>query len=131
NTDRIKLYPLFGIGGGRVALQLQFIDNLSLSALAASTGTETTVYKYMPFFDAGLGFDVLMKNPKPMEGKEYGGVLGIRAGYTQGVGIGNWGYNSGTLTDNPAYNPGTIYVKANIGFYGKMPKGFNHWKGMH
>lgn len=122
STDKFKLYPILGIGGGRIALQIQSIDNFSISQIASSGGTESTIYKYMPFFDAGWGFDLLLKAPMATDERNFGGVLGIRAGYTQGVGVGNWRFNSGTITDNPSYNPGMFYVKANIGFYGKWNK---------
>jgi opacity protein-like surface antigen len=124
NTKKFKLYPIIGVGAGRVALQVQSQNAVSITQLNSQyyTGTESNIFKYNASFDAGIGADFFLKAPKSTEEKEYGAILGVRIGYTQGIGIGNWGYDAGTLTDNPSYNPSTIYIKANIGFYGKSDR---------
>jgi hypothetical protein len=135
NTDKFKLYPILGIGGGQAILQLTqtniSISNITTHALSSQTSTNAQIYKYVAYFDAGIGADFFLSKKSEEEGrgkKSHGVVLGVKVGYTQGVGMGKWGFNNdNTISDNPSYNPGLFYAKIEVGLFKTGRFGHHGW----
>lgn len=127
STERVKFYPLIGIGFGRVSANYNRIENQHINNFAANPNLQGTVSKSIACFDAALSLDLLMQsnrfNKYHKDSKaSYGRVLGIRVGYTQGVGVGNWMFKSGRIYENPTYNPGMFYAKVQFGIYSKRAR---------
>lgn len=120
STKRIKFYPLLGAGFGGMNGNFSRIDNQTIAQFANDPGVQGRVTKYMACFDGSLGLDVLF--PSKRWSENLGSVLGIRVGYTQGVGIGNWQFASARIIENPTYNPGMVYAKLQIGLFRKYLK---------
>jgi hypothetical protein len=127
STERVKFYPMIGAGFGRVSANYNRIDNQHITNYATNPNLQGSVGKYMACFDAALSLDLLMSSNRfnsyhKESNASYGRVLGIRVGYTQGVGVGNWMFKSGRILENPTYNPGMFYAKVQFGIYSKRAR---------
>ncbi len=117
STERVKFYPLLGIGIGAMHGNFSRIDNLSGAQFANNPGVQGRVTKYMACFDGALSLDLLIPSKRWSEDGRYGRVLGIRVGYTQGVGVDDWKFAGARILDNSSYNPGIAYAKLEFGVF--------------
>jgi hypothetical protein len=126
STDRVKFYPIIGVGFGGVSANYNSINNMSSTQFAANPGVEGTVTKYMACFDGALNLDLLMPSKRWSNDKaSYGKTISLRVGYTQGLGVGNWMFKGARIIDNPTYNPGMVYAKVQFGMYSKKARSCN------
>ena len=122
STPMVKIFPILGVGGGRASARLMRTNITQAQIVNNSAPQINTIEigKGMAYFDLGLGIDFFNKM-RPMEGmktRDQGGVIGLRIGYTQGIGLGNWGYNGdNNVSENPTYNPGMFYAKLVVGIF--------------
>jgi hypothetical protein len=131
NTPMMKIYPILGLGGGRASAQL-VRTNISQASIVANNQPQNSnvqIGKAMAYIDLGIGFDFFHRM-KPMEGnprRNGGGVVGLRVGYSQGIGLGSWGYNGdNNVNENPTYNPGMFYAKLTVGVF-RTHRADMHW----
>lgn len=122
NTPMVKIFAILGVGGGRASARL-LRTNINQAQIVNNNAPQNNtieIGKSMAYFDLGLGID-FFNRMRPMEGmktRDQGGVLGLRIGFTQGIGLGNWGYNGeNNVSENPTYNPGMFYAKLVVGIF--------------
>jgi hypothetical protein len=123
STERVKFYPILGVGFGGVSANYNSIDNMTISQFGNNPGVEGSVSKYMACFDGALNLDLLMPSKRMSNDKAtYGRALSLRVGYTQGLGVGNWTFKGARIIENPTYNPGMVYAKIQFGIYSKKAR---------
>ncbi|HVD97947.1 MAG TPA: hypothetical protein VNB90_07055 [Cytophagaceae bacterium] len=122
STDRIKFYPMLGVGVGAMKGTFNRTDNMTRAQFAGDPTVSGTIAKYMGCLDASLSFDVLFPCKKWSEDGRYGHVLGLRVGYTQGFGGDYWRFDGARILENPGYNPGMAYAKVQFGLFRKKYK---------
>lgn len=111
----LNIYPLIGIGGGGVWLQLgkNIFDNI----LEAPQGNASLTGSAF-LLNFALGSDYLIKI-KASEKDETGIVLGFRAGYTYSPWHGEWWSDTIQIEGGPKVGMTGPYVRLMIGFGGK------------
>jgi len=127
STDHVKFYPIIGVGFGNMSANYNRIDNQHITQFASNPNLQGSLNKYMAYFDAALGLDFLMPSKRFSKyhkdsNASFGRTIGLRVGYTQGVGVGNWMFKGGRIIENPTYNPGMFYAKLQVGVFGKRAK---------
>lgn len=127
STERVKFYPILGVGFGGVSANYNTIDNMTSTQFASNPGVQGAVSKYMACFDGALNLDLLMPSKRWSNDKAtYGRAISLRVGYTQGLGVGNWEFKGARIIDNPTYNPGIFYAKVQFGIYSKKARSCEH-----
>jgi hypothetical protein len=122
STDHVKFYPLLGVGAGMINANFNRIDNLTVSQFSNDPGVQGIVTKYLACFDGALGLDFLISSKRWSDDGNWGKVIGLRVGYTQGVGFDYWRFAGARILENPGYNPGMIYAKVLCGLYKRKVK---------
>ena len=123
STNRVKFYPIIGAGFAGINGNYNRTDDLTAAQFANNPNVSGSVSKYMMSFDGALALDLLMPSKRwSTPNSTKGHVIGLRVGYNQGIGVGNWTYAGAKITDNPGYNPQMFYVKLQFGLFGKKPK---------
>jgi hypothetical protein len=130
STDRVKFYPILGVGFGGVNGNYNRVDNRTIAQFANNPNTEGTITKYMACFDGALSLDFLIPSRRYGDGvPSYGKVIGLRVGYTQGVGVGNWNFKGARVLENPNYNPGMVYAKIELGLFSRKSRTDDYYDG--
>ncbi|HSZ25878.1 MAG TPA: hypothetical protein VK766_09180 [Cytophagaceae bacterium] len=133
STKRVKFYPMIGAGFGGVSANFTNIDNQSIANFANNPAMSGRVTKSMVCFDASLSLDLLFPSSRNWEGKSsttnFGRVVGIRVGYTQNLGMGDWRLDGARIIENPSYNPGMAYAKLQFGIYSNRSRRGCHGHG--
>jgi hypothetical protein len=120
STERVKFYPIVGVGFGSVSGNYSRIDNQTIAQFASNPGVGGSITKHMACFDGALGLDLLFPSRCKRDGEaSFGRAIGLRVGYTQGMGVGNWRFAGARILENPTYNPGIMYVKLQFGMFCK------------
>ena len=123
STKRVKLYPMLGAGIGGTKANFNRVDNLTIAQFANNPSVQGEVGKAMACFDAALNVDFLMPSKRwSTINATYGRVISLRVGYTQGIGIGSWGFKGARIVENPTYNPGMFYAKLHFGMFSTKAK---------
>ena len=119
NQDRIKLFPMLGIGGGSMELRISEDSGVSLGDIVSDPGREVSLSVGNVILDFALGMDYLPYWEVEENGQEGGGIkTGIRIGYMLGFNNDKWEYGGGEIGGAPNFGLSSFYVKLVIGGHG-------------
>ncbi|MCX7880372.1 MAG: hypothetical protein N2517_06900 [Ignavibacteria bacterium] len=124
STNSVKLYPLLGIGGGGMSLEIQDMNpksNFEELIKNPRTGTELSMGAFMLNF--ALGFDYLLKLDKANEKSGVGSfIIGIRLGYTLSAIKSNWVVYEKKISNFPKTSLDGFSIRLHIGAGGFASK---------
>lgn len=119
NKEKIKIYPMLGIGGGGFGLQISRNNNVSVKNLVNDPAREINISIGGFIFDFSINMNlspVLNYNEKD---NSYGGFMtGLKAGYLYSLPSSDWTYTGGDITGGPDFGLNMVYVKLIIGGFG-------------
>lgn len=119
NQDKIKLFPMLGIGGGSMELRISEDEDVSLNEIIEDPAQEITLEVGNFMLDFSVGLDYIPSIQMAKNGKEGGGFkTGLRVGYMLGFNNDNWTYGGGDVKSAPDFGLNSFYVKLVIGGYG-------------
>lgn len=119
NNEKLKIFPMLGIGGGGMELRISEDTDLSLTNIIEEPGREITLEVANFILDFSVGLDYIPTLYMAKNGKEGGGFkTGIRVGYLLGFNNDNWEYGGGDIKGAPDFSLNSFYVKLVIGGYG-------------
>ena len=119
NTDRLKIYPMMGIGGGTIGMLKSNHGDLEMDEILDNSLGEmkVSIRNLMMDFSAGLDFSPYWKIHR---NNKSGGALnlGLRAGYIFGAENNHWVYRGGEVLGGPDFGMSSFYVKVLVGVSG-------------
>lgn len=119
SQDKIKLFPMLGIGVGGMELSISEVSEFTLSEIIEDPGREITLNVGNFMLDFSLGLDYIPSMQISENGKEGGGFkTGIRIGYILGFNNDKWEYGGGEVRGAPDFGMNAFYVKLIIGGHG-------------
>jgi len=119
NQDKIKVFPMLGIGGGSMELRISEHKDVSVNEIIQEPSREITLEVGNFLLDFSLGLDYIPRIHMAKNGKEGGGFkTGVRVGYMLGFNSDNWNYGGGDVNGAPNFGLNSFYVKMVIGGYG-------------
>jgi hypothetical protein len=116
NKEKVKIYPLIGVGGSSYGLQISQNQNLSVADIVSNPGRELSINQTGIVLDGSLNMNIispLRSNGK--EGESKGFMAGLQVGYTYGFPNSNWTYSGGDVTNGPNFGLNMFYAKLILG----------------
>lgn len=119
NKDKLKIYPMLGIGGGGYGIGINRIKNLSSSQISSNPEREININNGGFVMDISLNINVIPVLNHDKNDDSYGGFMtGLKIGYIHGFRNSNWTYTGGSVTDGPMFGMKMFYAKLIIGGFG-------------
>lgn len=119
NRERLKLFPMLGIGA--VGYGLQIVENSSVSAagIRSDPGREVNINQASVVFDVSLNLFVIPVPIYSERERTYGGFMtGLQVGYIYGPPAADWRFAGGNITDAPDFGLDMFYLKLILGGFG-------------
>jgi opacity protein-like surface antigen len=113
-NEHFRLYPLAGIGGGGVTLQLQQRNAPTFDELLNDPGQESSTTAIHLLLDLGVGADYLVNLGKSKDGTG-NLVIGLRAGYTFSPAQSEWRMGDQIVPNGPSTDFTGPYIRLVIG----------------
>lgn len=119
NKEKIKVYPMFGIGGGGYGIQISENQNLSVSEIVSNPSREINVSAGRFIFDFSFNLDLIPALDYNEDTGAYGGLMtGLKVGYIYSLPSSGWSYSGGAINGGPDFGFNMIYAKLIIGGFG-------------
>jgi hypothetical protein len=123
NKEKVKAYPLLGVGGGGYGLRISQNQDVSVADIASNPGREINVNRAGFVIDASINIDFIPALIYDAKEDALGGFMtGLRLGYIHGFANSNWSYTGGDVTNGPNFGISMFYAKLVIGGFGMAKK---------
>jgi hypothetical protein len=117
--EKIKIYPLLGVGGGGYGISIARNEDVLVSNIVANPGREINVNRGGFVLDGSININVVALIQFDEKENAYGGFMtGIKIGYVYGFPSSNWNFAGGDVTDGPNFGINMFYIKLIIGGFG-------------
>jgi hypothetical protein len=123
SKDRLKFFPMIGIGSGGYGINISKNTNVSLAKVAEDPGWEIKINKssFVVDFSINLNFIPLLTEDK--NDNDIGGPMtGLKAGFIASPKSSTWSYAGGDVTGGPGFGINMVYVKLIVGGFGGRKK---------
>lgn len=121
NKEKLKVYPMIGIGGGGYGLQISSNKNIAAKNIADNPGHEININRggFILDLSANLNFIPMLEyNEKD---NTYGGfMMGLKVGYIYSIPSSDWKFTGGDITGGPKFGMNMAYLKLIIGGSGSQ-----------
>ncbi len=117
-TGGLDVYPLLGLGGGGVSLDITQSEIGSFDELLQDPNRSTNLSTWCFLINLGLGIDYLAVLGESERG-EGGIVIGLRSGYILAPFHGDWHFKGETLPGGPDPGLTGAYIRLTIGGGGR------------
>lgn len=118
NTDKVKAYPMVGIGSGGYSVNISENKNVNANQLAEDPGHEIRINKGNFLLDLSFTVNFVPVINKDDDEGSGGFMTGLKVGYIVSPKTSTWSYSGGDVTDAPDFGMNTFYVKLIIGGFG-------------
>lgn len=119
NKDKVKLFPMIGIGGGGFGVSVAKNKSISAANASKDPGQEIKINAGGLVFDLSLNLNLIPVYKYDEKDKAYGGFMtGLKIGYAYGFPTSNWSYTGGDVTGGPKFGINMFYFKLIIGGFG-------------
>jgi len=115
SSTKLNLYPLIGIGGGGLWLQ---IGKNNFNDILDTPERNANLTSFTALFNFALGSDYMIKSSEDTKNK-VGLVLGFRAGYIYSPWKGTWWTDNISIDNGPKLGMTGPYLRLMIGIGGK------------
>lgn len=110
----LNVYPLLGIGGGGLGMEINQTANLTTSDIRSNPGRAITIEQSGWLFDLSMNLEWY-----PIAGgneNDYGGLMaGLKVGYLYQPFADDWEYEGGDISNTPNFNLSGFYVQLTLG----------------
>lgn len=121
NRDKIKIYPMIGIGGGGYGIQISTNKNVSAKNVASNPGREININVGGLLMDFSVNLNFIPMPHFRERNKSYGGFMtGLKVGYVYSLPSSDWQFSGGDVTGGPKFGMNMAYVKLIIGGFGSQ-----------
>ncbi len=123
NREKIKIYPMIGIGGGGFGIQITKNKTTSVGEVVTNPGREINVSIGGFVFDLSMNINIIPVLNYDEKKKTLGGFMtGLKIGYVYSLPSSNWMCSGGDVTGGPSFGLSMGYVKLIIGGFGYQNK---------
>lgn len=123
NKNKVKIFPLIGIGGEGYGVKISNHKNVSVENLSKNPGQEINISKGGFVADLSLNINLIPAMEYNENKKSYGGFMtGIKVGYVYSLPTSNWHFSGGSISGAPNFGLSMAYVKLIIGGFGSQKK---------
>jgi hypothetical protein len=116
DTKVVQLYPVAGLGYGRIGLSIIEEGEYSFYNFLSTPNNVRVIERNLFVGNAGLGLDFIFRN-EDEEKKRIGVVFGIRGGVTYTISAGNWKATDIEFTDGPDMGLNGFYLRVVLGIW--------------
>jgi hypothetical protein len=119
NNDKLKIYPMIGIGGTSMGVQIIKNKNYTSNQIVNNPWQEINIGLGALVLDLSLNIDMIPLLQYDEKEKSYGGFLtALKLGYAISPTSSDWMFAGGDITNGPRYGLNMFYVKAILGGFG-------------
>lgn len=123
NKDKIKIYPMIGIGGHGYGIKIKRNNNISVSDIVSEPAQELSISNGGFVGDASVTFNFIPALTYDEKKNSYGGfMMGLKVGYAYSFPTSNWRFSGGDVTGGPVFGLNMVYAKLIIGGFGYSKK---------
>lgn len=123
NKEKVKIYPMIGIGGGGYGIQITKIKAASINEVVNNSSREINISIGGFVFDFSLNLNLIPVINYNEKDKSYGGFMtGLKIGYLFNLPSSNWSFTGGDITGGPNFGLNMVYAKIIIGGFGYQTK---------
>ncbi len=124
SAEKMKIFPLIGIGGGGYGLNIARNKNVTVNEILENPGQEINIGIGGFVADVSLNINVIPVFNYDEKENAYGGFMtGLKAGYIYSLPSSSWSFTGGDIINGPDFNLSMFYVKIIIGGFGyKKPE---------
>jgi opacity protein-like surface antigen len=101
SSDNLDIYPLAGIGLGRLKLRILNKQSASFNDILAHPKRSAALTTRSILLNFALGLDYVVRSPQGQREKTSGLLLGLRVGYTFALSKGDWKEEGVDISDGP------------------------------
>ena len=121
NKNKIKIYPLLGIGGSGFGLQISKNRNYSVNQIKNDPGQEINISHGGFIADISININIIPNLNYDEKKNSYGGFMtGFKIGYLYSIPSSDWKFSGGNITNGPDFGLSMFYVKLLIGGFGSQ-----------
>lgn len=117
----LSIYPMVGIGGGKMQLKIAEESGASFDDILADPGREVRLTQKGLLLDASLGVDYRF-TMRQWENRTSYFTVGVRGGYLFAPYSGKWKMSAGEVSGGPDFGITGPYVQLMLGFSGKRER---------
>jgi len=123
DKEKVKIYPMIGIGGGGFGLRIAQNKNVSLNEVVNNPSREINISKGGFVFDVSVNLNFIPSLTYNEQDNSYGGfMIGLKAGYLFSMPSSNWEFSGGDVTGGPRFGLNMPYIKLILGGFGFQKK---------
>ena len=119
NKEKIKVYPMLGIGGGGYSIRISENQSLSVNEIVSNPAREINVSAGRFIFDFSMNLNLVPALDYNEDTGAYGGIMtGLKVGYIYSLPSSGWSYSGGAINGGPDFGFNMIYAKLIVGGFG-------------
>ncbi len=123
NKEKVKIYPMIGIGGAGFGLQIAKNRSISANNIANEPGQEININKGGFVADVSLNLNFIPALQYDEKNNSYGGFMtGLKIGYVYSLPSSDWLFSGGDVTGGPDFGLNMFYLKLVVGGLGYEKK---------
>lgn len=123
NRDKLKFFPMLGIGGGGYGINMTKTGNISTADVVAKPERGIEISYGGIIADFSLNLYTIPALAYDKSENSYGGfMVGLKIGYIYSVPSTAWSYAGGNITNGERFGLSMPYVKFVIGGFGFSKK---------
>lgn len=119
SKDKIKFFPLLGIGGGGYGLSIAQNKNVSVDQVVNNPSREINISKGSFMINLSLNLELIPVLTYDDKEESWGGFMtGLRVGYLYTFPTTDWSFTGGDITGGPNFGLSGFYASLIIGGFG-------------
>lgn len=124
SKDKMKIFPMLGIGSGGYGISISKNHNVSLAKVAEDPAMEIRINKANFIVDLSINVNFIpLLTEDEDDDRDLGGpMVGFKAGALLSPKGTNWSYTGGDVTGGPAFGMNMFYFKMVVGGFGGKKK---------
>ena len=119
SSEKLKIYPLIGIGGGGYGINIARNKNVTVNDVLENPGQEINLGTGGFVADVSLNINFIPVFSYNEIEDAYGGFMtGLKVGYIYSLPSSSWSFTGGDVVNGPDFNLSMLYAKIIIGGFG-------------
>lgn len=123
DREKVKAWPMIGIGGGGFGVQMTRLRNLTAGQVSGNPAQEININQGGLLADVSFNINFIPSVKYDPEENAYGGLMtGLKLGFIYSIPRSDWRYSGGEITGGPKFGLSMVYLKLVIGGFGYSKK---------
>jgi hypothetical protein len=119
SKDKLKLFPMLGLGSSGYGINISKNRNVSLGSIAEDPGLEIKIHKSSFVMDLSINLNFIPQLTENKEDSDMGGLMiGFKTGAVVSPKSSTWSFAGGDVTGGPGFGVNMIYLKVIVGGFG-------------